>query len=138
MTDEELLLEHLANGGLTGAFVVDGQSYPAPKNQLLSFRETRLDNNERALVVLQTTNPTSEASNFHQSKVLSVLFTSTSEGDNDTLVAKVRAEQIYQYLKSNQSYECLYGIVCFGVSRPYYTSLGRVVYELNCTIQKNV
>ena len=129
MNLQEVEIRDLLNrGGMLGAFTdYNGDEQPAPKVQLMEFREESLGT--RRGVFIRMLGDSSVIPHLIQQKTIVVGFV-TEPNDNDMIIGRARAEEIYEYLLDNFEQCNIHGTTVTFNGTPFILDSKRRVFEI--------
>ena len=122
----------LAQGGMLGEFTdYDGELQPAPKLQLMEFREVSLSKNDNYHrgIFIRMLGDTSTVPHLIQQKTIVVGF-ATLPNDDDMIIGRARAQEIFEYLLDNYQICSIHGTTVTFDGTPFQLDSGRRVFEI--------
>lgn len=118
----------LEQGGMLGAFTdYSGNHQPAPKLQLMEFREASLSNGRGIFIRMLGDN--SVVPHLIQQKTIVVGF-ATEPNDADMINGRARAQEIFEYLLDNFEICSIHGTTVTFNGTPYILDSKRRVFEI--------
>ena len=138
--EESQLRAHLVSGGFLTSFTdIYQENQPAPVVQLQEIDETKINKNQRAIMIRTTGNITNPTTRYQYKERTMTIVVLGNQGKQDRVIIKGLADDMEEWLVANpQDGNCIFNIVSSGVNGPFIYDSSRRAYEINLSVSFNI